>query len=125
MPGLLIWYLGVFKALVLNEMAFALYSTSHSWHQSQPVIIWLKYRTLSAHQLLYSLLILNASVSINHCHYDDKHICFFSKKAYIYFLNTKRIVLQCNTSLTVFYLRQITEFKFSVQKNPQSASGCV
>ena len=41
---------------------------------------------------------------------------FFLISIYIYFLNTKHIVLQRNTSLTVFYLRQITEFKFSVQK---------
>ena len=149
MPGMLIWYLCVFQALALNGMALALYFIAlftYPRHQSQPVIIWFKYETLSAHQLLYSnqsinqreickaplyetsrsanssqwyarsaLLILNAKVSINHCHFDNKHICFFLISIHI-FLNTKRIVLQCNTSLTVFYLRQITEFKFSVQK---------
>ena len=58
MPGLLIWYLGVFKALALNGMALALYFIAlftYPRHQSQPVIIWFKYETLSAHQLLYSI----------------------------------------------------------------------
>ena len=66
-----------------------LWPSSHSRQQSQPAIIWFKYDTLSALFL----------ISI--------HI----------FLNTKHTVLQCNTSLTVFfYLMQITECKFSVQK---------
>ena len=55
------------------------------------------------------------SVSINDCHFDDKHIFFSNKHTYI-FLNTKLTALQCNTSLTVSYLMQITEIMFSVQK---------
>ena len=46
-------HLDVFKALALNGMALALYFTAlftYPRHQSQPVIIWFKYETLSAHQ---------------------------------------------------------------------------
>ena len=51
MPGLLIWYLGVFKALALNGMALYFIALfTYPWHELQPVIIWYNYETLSAHQ---------------------------------------------------------------------------
>ena len=43
-------------------------------------------------------------------------IYFFSNKHTYIFLNTKLTALQCNTSLTVYYLMQIIEIMFSVQK---------
>ena len=43
-------------------------------------------------------------------------IYFFSNKHTYIFLNTKLTALQCNTSLTVSCLMQITEIMFSVQK---------
>ena len=49
-------HLDVFKALALNGMALYFMALfTYPRHQSQPVIIWFKYETLSAHQLLYSI----------------------------------------------------------------------
>ena len=51
-------HLDVFRTLALNGMALALYFMAlftYPRHQSQPVIIWFKYETLIAHQLLHSI----------------------------------------------------------------------
>ena len=80
-------HLVVFKALALNGMALALYFMAlftYPRHQSQPVIIWFKYETLSAHQLLYSTADTECISEHQPLPFDDKHI-FSIKHTYIFF----------------------------------------